>query len=156
MCYGSHHTAPDVEDPVGFRDYLFGVGNHISRNSCGRPRSSAVPPGGDALSGCRTGSLWLDDRAWRALTDRAPMDFSILARDPDLRPRLRTVVLGGAARAFGHCRSHDGHDPRVYGAVGNHFPANAEAHHPPGLGAVDRDWRSGGVDERLAETRRGR
>src|SRR5438046_7472918 len=29
--------------------------------------------------------------------------------------RLRTAVLGGAPRAFGHCRGHDGYDSRIHG-----------------------------------------
>src|SRR5712692_11441007 len=86
ICCGRQNPSLKVEDPVGFRDYLFCVGIHISRNSCWRPRSSAVPSGGDAFLSCRTCSLWLDDRARRALTDRAPMDVSIPTGDLDLRP----------------------------------------------------------------------
>src|SRR5260370_26805348 len=44
--YGSPKPAHNVEDPVGFRDYLFCVGIHLSCNSRRRPRSSAVSPGG--------------------------------------------------------------------------------------------------------------
>lgn len=43
------------------------------------------------------------------------MDVSILPCDPDLRPRLGTVVLGRAARAVGYCGGHDGHDPGLHG-----------------------------------------
>src|SRR5271168_1546977 len=143
-----------MEDSVGLRDYLFCVGIHISRDSRWRPRSSAVPSRGDAVFDCWPRSLWLDDRAGRALTESAPMDVGILTRRPDLRPRLRTVVLGRATCAFGHCRSHDGHHPGIYSAVGDSFPANAEAHCSPGLGALDRAWRRCRVDEPLTESRR--
>src|SRR3989442_754432 len=97
ICNGNQDPSPDVEDSVGFRDYLFCVGIHISRYSRWRARSSAVPSRGDAVLDCGIRSLWLDDRAGRALTERAPMDVGILTRSPDLRPRLRTVVLGRAA-----------------------------------------------------------
>jgi hypothetical protein len=85
-----------VEDFVGFRDYLFCVGIHISSNSRWRARSSAVDSGGDALLGSGRRSLRLDDGAGRALFERAPMDVSIFTRDRDLRLRLRPVVLGRA------------------------------------------------------------
>src|SRR5882672_2368170 len=154
-CNGTQHTSLNMENHFGFRDYLFCVGIYISRNSCWRPRSSTVSFGGNAFLDCRTRSLWLDDGTRRAFPDRAPMGVSIFPRDPDLRPRLWAVVLGRAACAFGHCRGHDGHDPGVYGAVGNHFPANAEAYCPLDLGALDRDRRSRSADEPVVEPRRG-
>src|SRR5580704_12534277 len=55
---------------------------------------------------------------------------------------------------FGYCRGHDGHDPSIYGAIGDYLPANAEAHRPFGLGARDRPWRSGGAGEPLVKSRR--
>ena len=97
---------------------------------------------------------WMIARGERSPSGRQWMS-AFFTRSPDLRPRLRTAVLGRAACAFGHCRGHDGHDPGVHGAVGNHLPANAEAHRSPGAGALDRDWRSGSADEPLVEPRRG-
>ncbi len=74
ICHGSQHRSPDVEDSVGFRNYLFCVGIHISGNSRWRARSSAIDSGGDALLGSGNRSIWLDDGEGRALTERAPMD----------------------------------------------------------------------------------
>src|SRR5437899_2299570 len=92
--YGSSSTARNVEDSVGFRDYLFRVGIHISRHSSRRSRSSAISSGGDAFLDCGARSLWLDDCSWRALAQRAPMGVRIFTRCPDLRLRLRAIVLG--------------------------------------------------------------
>src|SRR6266480_2901027 len=69
--YGSHHPSPDVEDPLGLRDYLFRVGIDISRDPYRRPRSAAVSSRCDAFPGCGTPSLWLDARAGRAIAERA-------------------------------------------------------------------------------------
>jgi len=49
------------------------------------------------------------------------------------------IVLGGTARTFGNRRGHDGHDPCVYGAVGNIFSANSETHRALGPGSLDRN-----------------
>src|SRR5260370_27837451 len=89
-----------MEDLAGFRDYLFCVGIHISRNSCWRPRSSAAHSSGDAFPGCGTRSLRLDDRARRTLTECEPMNGSIVNLDPDLFTCHRTVFLGRTTRAF--------------------------------------------------------
>src|SRR5258705_13131363 len=148
---GKQRRSPNVEDLVGFRDCLFCMGVHISGNSRWCARSSAIDSGGDALLGSGSRSIWLDDGAGRTLTEQAPMDVSIFTWDRDLRFRLRSVVLGRAARAFRYCRSHAGNNPGVYGAVGNHFPANTEAHRSFGSGAFDRDWRSGRAAEPLPE-----
>src|ERR1700756_1866708 len=91
---GSSSAARNVENPVGFRDYLFCVGIHISHYSRGRTRSSAVSSGGDAFFDCGARSLWLDDCPWRARAQRAAMGVRIFTRCLDLRLRLRTVVLG--------------------------------------------------------------
>src|SRR6266481_827851 len=115
ISYGRIYTSPDVEDPGGIRDYLFRVGFNISRYSYWRPRGPAVTSGGHALPGCGTHSLWLDDRQGRALAEPASMDVSIFAWGLGHRGRLRTAVLGRAARAFRHCGGHDGYHPSVYG-----------------------------------------
>src|SRR5688572_32963071 len=99
MQYG-REKPPNLEDRVSLRDYLFGLGIHVSRNSDRRPRSTAVPSRGDPISGCRTRPLWLDACKRRTLTGRPPMGFGIPPCDLDLRPRLRVVVLGGTACAI--------------------------------------------------------
>ena len=98
--------------------------------------------------------VWLDDCAGRALTKRAPMGLCVFTRYPVLRPRLRIVVLGRAACSFGNCSGYDGQYSGVYGAVRNRLPANPAAHVPIGLSAVDRNWRSGSVDEPIFALRR--
>src|SRR5208282_1378 len=98
-------------------------------------------------------SLWLDDRTGRAVTQSASMDVGIPARPADFRLRLRTPVLGRAACPVWHRCSDDGDNHGVHGAVGDHLPANAEAHLSPGIGASDRDWRRGCADEPLIEPR---
>src|SRR5260370_24564458 len=75
---GSSSAAHNVENAVGFRDYLFCVGLHISRNSRGRTRSSAISSGGDTFLDCGARSLWLDDCSWRALAQQAPMGVRVL------------------------------------------------------------------------------
>src|SRR5205823_6410419 len=95
--------------------------------------------------------LWLDHRARRAFTERSRMEIGVLTRATDLRLRLRTIILGRAARALRHCRRHDGHHPTVYGAVGNHLTGDAEADRSPGHSAPDRDWRCRRSGEPLIE-----
>ena len=151
--YGRPAPSPGVEDAASVRDHLPGVGVHVLCDPYRRARSSAIPFRGDAVSAGGTRPLWLDGRAGRAFTDRAPVAFGVLAGRPDLRPRLRTVVLGRAACAFGHRVRHDGHDSGVHGTVGDRYPANAAAHRPAGFGAPGRAWRSSGADESLAEAR---
>src|SRR5207249_5806991 len=97
--HGRHNRAPNVEDVPRLRDYLLGVGIDVSRHSHWRQRSAAVPSRGDPVPDRGTPSLRLDDRAGRALTDRAPVDVGFPARNPDLRSRLRRAVLGRAACA---------------------------------------------------------
>jgi len=97
---------------------------------------------------------WMIARGERSPGARQWM-FGVSNRFPDLRPRLRTVVLGRAACAFGHCGGHDGHYPGVYGTVGNHLPANAKAHRSPDSGAPDRAWRRRSAGEPIPEPRRG-
>src|ERR1700726_852604 len=79
---GSSNAARNVEDPGGFRDYLFCVGIHFSCDSRRRSRSSTISSGRAAFLDCGTRSLWLDDRSWRALTERAPMGVRIFTRGP--------------------------------------------------------------------------
>ena len=84
------------------------------------------------------------------------MDVTTLACLDDVRPRLRTAVLGGEARAFGHCRGHgSSYHPCFYGAVGNHFAPNAKAHRAIGFGPLDRDWLSISANEPIVKPRRG-
>ena len=143
-----------MEDAIGFRNHLLCLGIHLSRHSCWCPRSSAVSFGGDAVPGCGSGPLRLDDRAGRAPAKLARMGLGIHTCCADLRARLRPAVLGRAACAFRHCRGHDGHHPGVHGIVGNRLTANAAAHPPPGPRAPGRDGRSGGADEPFAAPRR--
>src|ERR1700677_1845286 len=154
ICHGSQHPSAGVEDLVGFRDYLFCVGFHISRCSCWRTRSAAVPVGCDAVPGRGPRFVCLDDRAGRAFTQWAALDVGVLTCGPDLRPRLWAVVLGRAACAFGTRSGDDGDDPGIYGAVGNRLSANAAAHRSLGLSSLDWDWRGGRADEPLVVPRR--
>jgi hypothetical protein len=152
ILHGNQRSAPKVEDAAGLRDYLFCLGIHFSCNSRWRPRGSAVPFCGDAVLCGGAGALRLDARAGRALTERAPVGVGIPAGSADFRRRLWTVVLGGAARALGHCGRDDGYDPGVHGAVGDYFPANAEAHPSVVFRAANRPWGSGSADEQLLES----
>ena len=122
-----------MEDAVGFRNYLFRVGIHLSRYSNWCPRSSSASLRGHAVSRCRTRSLRLDDRARRALTNPASMDVCTLTRVADLPDRLRPPVLGRAACAIGCRRSHDGNHPGLHRSVGDSLPANPEADRSPRL-----------------------
>src|SRR5215469_13824008 len=56
----------------------------------------------------------LDDRARRTVAHRAPVDRSLPTGFHDFRSGLRIAVLGGAARAFGHCGRHAGHHSGIY------------------------------------------
>src|SRR5438045_7361143 len=56
---------------------------------------------------------WMIARGERSPSRRQWMSVSLIAVLIFVF-RLRTAVLGRAAGAFGHCRGHDGHDPRVY------------------------------------------
>ena len=97
------------------------MGIDISGNSCGRAGSSAVDSGGDAVfCGGLVLYVWMMARGERSPTRREWRSASLL-RNGDLRLRLRAVVLGRAACAFGHCRGHAGHNPSIYGVVGNYF-----------------------------------
>src|SRR5271156_5858051 len=110
-------AGPHVEDTVGLRDHLFRVGIHVSRNSYGCARSSAVGSGRYALFSRGSGSIQLGPRARRTRTDHPGMALRILTRPRDLRFRLRPAVLGRAARAFRHRGGDAGYDSSVYGAL---------------------------------------
>jgi hypothetical protein len=89
-----------VEDSVGLRDYQFCMGIHISRDSR-RPRSSAVPSRGDAVFDCWPRSLWLDERAGRALTESAPACVQVSKTELDWlvgmsHARLWLLIPGGS------------------------------------------------------------
>jgi drug/metabolite transporter (DMT)-like permease len=90
--------------------YLFCVGIDISGDSRGSARGSATDTGSDAVFCGGDCSLWLDDRARGTFTEQAGVEVSDLTWAGDLRSGLRAAFLGGAAGAFGYCRSNAGVD----------------------------------------------
>src|SRR6185369_3058830 len=117
----------------------------------GRTRSSAIPLRRDTLFDRRSCAVSVDGFQRGAISHRESVDLYPFSRIVDFRLRLRTAVLGRAACAIRNCRSHDGDDPGLHGAVRDSLPAHAAADDPPRPGTVHWNLRRGSPDESLAQ-----
>src|ERR1700688_3551988 len=100
---GTDDDAKPMEDFVGFRHYLSGLGVDVPGDSNRRTGGAAISVRGDALYCRRDCALRVDARKGYAFACSARVGSHIVAGGADLRDGLRIGLLGGAARAFRDC-----------------------------------------------------
>jgi ABC-type sugar transport system ATPase subunit len=106
----THHLGdilPEIERMILMRDGRI-VGDGPREELLTEARLSELFPRRCALAATRSGCI--------AGKNSAPVALGVSAGVSHLRRRLRVPVLGGAARAFGHCGSNSGHHSGLHGA----------------------------------------
>ena len=114
---GKRDKTRSLEVPPRLCDYLSRLGIDFLRHSRGRQRAPTISLLRHAISGRWPAGLSLGNRTRRAWANFAPVGFRVPACVSHLRRRLRSPLLGGAARSFGHRGRHFGYYSRIHGLV---------------------------------------
>src|SRR5215467_9359750 len=143
-----------MEGSAGFRDYLFCLGFHFSRDSRWSTRSTSIFPRGDEVPDRGPCPLRMAAGEGNAISYEARMGLCDTAGCPHFRSRLWVAFLGRTEGAIWNCGGHDGNDSGVHGDCGHFDSEERAAHRETGARSDRGNRRCGRAGQPLGEFRR--